>query len=99
MLELIAKGKIGGKDVEVVCETRARRWYFLFNGEENPVLEEQLRELMDEHRSVGNYPPKTKKLALWGILESGLFFDRTSPRHVEVFGPMEQIPYDGDKIY
>ena len=99
MIEMIAKGKIDGEEIEVVCETVSRRWRFKFNRETNYELEKQLRELLDEMPSVGNYPPKTKKLALWGILDSGIFFDRTAPRKVEVFGPMEQVPYYGDYVY
>lgn len=99
VIQLVAKGKINGKDVEVICETIDHEWTFLFNGSEDAELEEQLCNLMDGMHRVGNYKPKTKKLALWGILDSGVFFDREFPRDVKVFGRLEHVPYSGDYVY
>ena len=46
MKEIIAKGKIDGKDIEVRCLSDKNKFSFLFNGQDNKELEEKLKDML-----------------------------------------------------
>ena len=99
MKELIAKGKIQGKDVEVTCLSKGFKYVYLFNGKRDKTQERRLRELMKKpQRIANNYTPKTKKLKLCAIFEKSGFFDWPAA-DIEVYGKIEQIPYEDGVIY
>lgn len=97
MTEVVAKGKIDGKDVEVRCMSDKNEISFLFNGKEDKELEKTLKDMLREHQRIGNYVPKTKELKLCAIFDKRRFFDM--PADVEVHGDIEQIPYEDGVVY
>lgn len=98
MKEIIAKGKIDGKDIEVRCLSDKNKFSFLFNGKDNKELEEKLKDMLRQHQRIGNYVPKTKELKLCAIFEKRGFFDMPA-EDVEVYGDIEQIPYEDGVVY
>lgn len=98
MKELVATGKVNGEKVVVLCETDGNDWRFTFNGKENQELDSKLRELMKAKHRIGNYSPKTMKLNLCAIFDECSFFDRDT-RNTEIFGEIEQIPFESGVAY
>ena len=98
MKEIIAKGKIDGKDIEVRCLSDKNKFSFLFNGKDNKELEEKLKDMLRQHQRIGNYVPKTKELKLCASFEKRGFFDMPA-EDVEVYGGIEQIPYEDGVVY
>ena len=54
MKEIIAKGKIDGKDIEVRCLSDKNIFSFLFNGQDNKELEEKLKDMLRQHQRIGD---------------------------------------------
>lgn len=98
MKELLAKGKIDSKTVEVLCESENGVFEFLFNGEPNKNLEARLREMLKQRQRIGNYSAKTDKLKLCAIFDRRGFFDMPADE-VEVYGSIEQIPYKDGVVF
>lgn len=95
MGKIIAKGKKYGSDLTVEFDTKK----ILFDGQEDPLLEDELCELLENPKPIGGtyYPPVDSLLNAMNILQYHFFDESTEDITVE--GDIEEIPYEKGKIY
>lgn len=100
MNKLEAKGKYKGSEITIEVEKKDDKLHFLFDGKENNLLKRILKDLLSKRFPVGGSycPPENSLLNAWNVL-SYRFFDDPRKVIMKIHGEIEEIPYDGDKIY
>lgn len=98
MIEITASGRRKRKDMTVHCIVADGVSTYLFNGQPDATLAEEIRRKLEWTAIGGTYYPETVPLQIVAVLASA-FFDRSPDLHVSGDEPLETIPYKKGVIY